>query len=136
MSLVANLAPAVQLTAKTIVYACAAYLAVLGVLTVIRPSLVKRFLDGHAATPQLNAVEAGLRLTAGLSFSAAAPASKAPSVFLVFGSILAVSGVALFFLYGAHRQFAAWSVPLAKRALPLLGALSLVAGGFFAWGVG
>lgn len=117
----------------SVVWVCAAYVGVLGLTCLMRPELAARFLDGHASSPHLNRVEAAARLIAGLGFMGASPDMRFGDVFFWAGAVLAATAVPMLFLYGLHRQYAGWAVPMAKRALPLLGIGALAICAVIVW---
>ena len=124
---------ALSLVWMALVWVCAIYLIVLGVMTFVRPALVRRFLEGYAASQRLNALEAGLRLLAGLAFMGASPAMHWSLAFFWFGVVLAASAIPMLFLYQTHKRYAVWAIPFAKRILPLYGVLALSLGGLVVW---
>lgn len=128
-----NRQPELALAWRLIVGICAAYLIVFGAIALIRPAVASRFLEGHAASPRLNLVEAALRLIAGIGFMGASPGLAFSPLFLWFGLMLAATAAPMLFLYGLHKRYAGWAVPFAVRMLPLLGVFALVIGGFVAW---
>jgi len=72
-------------------------------------------------------------LVAGVAFIGVSPEAQFPAVFFWFGAVLAVSAIAMTFLYGLHRRYAGWAMPLAKRLLPMLGLGAFGLGGFLLW---
>lgn len=118
-----------------VVWVCIAYLVALGAVAFIRPSFVSRFFDGFAASWGANALEAALRLVAGLALMGASQAMKLSVTFFWFGAILAVTAVPMFFLHGLHRRYAGWAIPFAKRILPFFGAVALALAGVLAWAI-
>ena len=118
---------------RAVVWACAVYLFVLGAITFIRPSLANRFLGGFASSRLMNSVEAVLRLIVGLAFMATSPAMKLSVVFFWSGAILALTAIAIMFLYDLHRSFRPSVLPLLERFLPVYGALSIALGAVIAW---
>ena len=124
-----NQTEALSFAWRLITWAFVAYLFVLGVLIFARPRMVNRFLDGFVSSEPINLFEAALRLISGLAFIAVSPEAKIPNLLFAFGAILAGSAVLMAFLYGAHKRFAGWAIPFAKRLLPAMG---IVAVGFAA----
>ncbi len=120
---------------RVLVWASAAYLLALGVLIFVRPNLARSFFGGFVSSYRVNLLEAGLRLIVGLAFIAVSPATKLPLVFFGFGAVLAVTGVAMMFLYELHKRHAAWAVPFANRILPLMGVCALGLGAFIVWAI-
>lgn len=111
-----------------IVRLCAVYLLALGILSLVRPDWARRFLGGFASSPTANVLEAGLRLLAGIGFMGASPDMEFASVAFWFGAMLAVSAIAMAFLYRVHRWYAAWAVGFSRRWVSALGWLSVILG--------
>ena len=103
-----------------------AYLLVLGAGVLIAPARARRFLAAFAQTPRANALEAAIRLAAGLAFIGAAPRLRIPDVGLVLGLFLAATALLMLVLPSAHKRFATRSVAVVGRLFPLLGAASIV----------
>ena len=118
---------------RLVVWACIAYLLILGALVFIRPAVVNRFFEGFASSGRINFLEAALRLIAGLAFVAVSPETKLPAVFFGFGAVLAITAIPMMFLYRSHKSQAVWAIPFAKRILPLMGAVALAIGVLIAW---
>lgn len=116
-----------------VVAVCGIYLWGLGALTLLQPQLADRFFKGHATSPSQNALEAVLRIIAGLGFMGASPRMASGEVFVVFGAILAASGLLILVLFDVHRRYAARAVPLAMRAAPLIGVASMAMGAGVLW---
>lgn len=108
----------------------AAYLLALGITIFVRPRLAKKFLNGFASTSRMNRVEALLRLLMGIAFIGASSATKFPEFCVIFGIILVMTAVPMFFMHRQHAKYADWAVPFAKPLLPIFGAFSLLLGGF------
>lgn len=118
---------------RWLVWASAVYVLALGGLMLVRPAIAARFLDGHAATAPLNALEAALRFIIGLAFMGASGEMRFETAFFWFGALLAATAVPMAFLPGLHKRFARWSVPMAKPFLPVLGMLALALGAMLVW---
>ena len=118
---------------RLVVWACAAYLLILGVLMFVRPAIVHRFFGGFAASWRVNLLEACVRLIIGLAFMAVSPETKLPLVFFGFGAVLAVTAIPLMFLYRFHRSQRSWVIPFTRRFLPLMGVVAIAVGGLMAW---
>jgi hypothetical protein len=118
---------------RLVVWACIAYLLILGALVFIRPAVVNRFFEGFVTSARINFFEAALRLIAGLAFIAVSPETKCPVVFFWFGAVLATTAIAMMFLYRFHKRQAVWAIPFAKRILPLMGGMAIGLGVLIAW---
>jgi hypothetical protein len=118
---------------RSIVWASAAYVFVLGVLVFVRPAIVHRFFDGFVSSNRVNLLEAVLRLIVGLAFMAVSPDTKLPAAVFGFGAVLAGTAVPMMFLYQFHKRQAVWAIPLAKRILPLMGAIAIALGALTGW---
>ncbi len=115
------------------VWACAAYLLILGAMVFIRPAAAIRFLDGFASSKPLNSVEAALRLIAGLAFMGASPEMKHSAAFFWFGALLAATAIPMMFLYDLHRRFRPRVGPLVRRFLAVYGIIAIALGAVIAW---
>lgn len=124
---------ALALAWRLIAWAFVAYLFAIGVLIFTRPQIANRFLEGFVRSERINLFEAALRLIAGLAFIAVSPATKLPVALFGFGAVLAGSAVLMAFLYSAHKRFAGWAIPFAKRILPFMGIASIAFGALIAW---
>jgi hypothetical protein len=124
---------ALSLTWRLVVWACVAYLLVVGLMALLRPALAGRFLDGFAASQRANAAEAALRLVAGLGLMGASPAMKFSMAFFWFGALLAATALPMMFLHGLHRRYAGWAIPFAKRILGMYGVMALALSGVIVW---
>ncbi len=119
----------ISVGALGVVLFAALYLFALGATALVRPDEARRFLGGHATTPQLHFTELALRILAGAAFVVTAPRMVFTSLNLLLGWVLIVSSVALALLpWRLHQRFAAWSVPQATQYLPLIGIASIVGG--------
>lgn len=121
-------------TWRSIVWASAAYLLILGLLVFIRPVIIHRFFEGFVSSSRINFLEACLRLIVGLAFIAVSPETKLPVVvFFSFGAVLAATAVPMMFLYELHKRQAVWAIPFAKRILPLMGVSAIALGALIVW---
>ena len=119
---------------RLVVWACIAYLLILGALVFIRPAVVHRFIEGFVTSGRIiNLLEVALRLMAGLAFVAVSPETKFPVVFFWFGAVLAITAIPMMFLYRFHKSQAVWAIPFAKRILPLMGVVAIAFGVLIAW---
>jgi hypothetical protein len=128
-----NQTEALALAWRLIAWAAVAYLFALGILIFTRRQIVESFLASFASSERVNLLEAALRLIAGLAFIAIAPETKLPFALFGFGAILAGSAIMMAFLYRAHKRYAVWAIPFAKRILPLMGIFALALGALIAW---
>ncbi|NJO34356.1 MAG: hypothetical protein HC869_15740 [Rhodospirillales bacterium] len=128
-----NQTGALALAWRLIAWAFVSYLWVLGILIFMRPRIANRFLEAFAGSERVNLLEATLRLIAGLAFIAVSPETKLPVALFGLGAVLAVSAVMMAFLYRAHKRYAGWAIPFAKRILPLMGVAAFALGALIAW---
>jgi hypothetical protein len=128
-----NQTEALALAWRLIAWVSVAYLVVLGILIFTRRQIAERFLDGFVSSERVNLLEATLRLIAGLAFIAVSPEAKLPIALFGFGAVLAGSAVMMTFLYRAHKRYAGWAIPFAKRILPLIGIAAFALGALIAW---
>jgi len=128
-----NQAEALALAWRLIAWASIAYLFVLGILIFTRRQLAESFLDGFVSSERVNLLEATLRFVAGLAFIAVSPDAKLSIALFGFGAVLAGSAVMMTFLYRAHKRYAGWAIPFAKRILPLMGITAIALGVLIAW---
>jgi hypothetical protein len=126
----ASLLPAV------VVVAVGVHLLGLGVTALLAPSRAAGYLLAFAGTRRLHALELLARLLAGAGLVLHAPHMRFAAVFGAFGWVLVGTTVALALLpWRWHRRFARRSVPAALGFLPLIGAASVLGGGFLLWAV-
>jgi uncharacterized protein YjeT (DUF2065 family) len=120
-------------TWRSVVWASAAYLLILGALVFMRPAIVHRFFEGFVSSSRINFLEAALRLIVGLAFMAVSPETKLSVVFFWFGAALAATAIPMMFLYELHKRQAVWPIPLARRILPLMGVSAVALGTLILW---
>jgi hypothetical protein len=119
---------------RPVVWACIAFLLILGALAFIRPAVVHRFIEGFVTSGSIiNLLEVALRLIAGLAFVAVSPETKFPVVFFWIGVVLAITAIPMMFLHRFNRSRAARAIPFAKRILPLMGVAAIAVGVLIAW---
>ena len=118
---------------RLVVWACIAFLLILGALVFIRPAVVNRFFEGFVTSARINFLEAALRLIAGLAFVAVSPETKFPVVFFWIGALLAITAIPMMFLHRFNKSRAEWAIPFAKRILPLMGVVAIAVGVLIAW---
>ena len=116
-----------------LVWACAAYLTILGMVIFIRPAAAIRYLDGFASSKVLNSLEAVLRFIAGLAFMGASPDMKHSAVFFWFGALLAVTAIPILFFYELHRRFRPQVGPLVRRFVAVYGIVAIALAATIAW---
>jgi hypothetical protein len=105
------------------------YLVALGVTAVVRPSRAQRFLEAHVSTARVHVLELALRFLVGAALIVVAPQMWGSMFARTAGWILVGTTLVLAVIpWRLHRRFAAWSVPMATRRMPLV-ALGAVAGG-------
>jgi hypothetical protein len=119
---------------RLVVWACIAFLLILGALVFIRPAVVHRFIEGFVTSGRrINFLEVALRLIASLAFVAVSPETKFPVVFFWIGAVLAITAIPMMFLHRFQKSQAVWAIPFAKRILPLTGVLAIALGVLIAW---
>lgn len=105
------------------------YLLALGVTAAVRPLRARKFLEAHASTFRAHLLELTLRALAGTAFVLAAPGMLGANVALAGGWILLGTTLVLAVTpWRYHQRFAAWSVPMATRSMPLVAGGALAAG--------
>jgi hypothetical protein len=118
-----------MLLAFIVVTAAAAFLGVLGAVSLLRPPLASRFLLGFAESAAKHYTELALRLTIGAALGVAAPAMNGAKLFASIGWVLlATTAVMLVLPWQTHRTFARTAVPKALAFLPIIGVCSTLAG--------
>lgn len=105
-----------------------AYLILLGLVALLRPSLAYRFLSGFAQTGWVNLSEAGVRTIVGLALVRVAEDLPAPSVWSVAGWFLVATAIWMIAFPATHRRIAARSTATIRPALPLVGVASIAIG--------
>ena len=119
---------------RLIVWACIAYLLILGGLVFIRPAVVNRFIEGFVTSGRIiNFLEVALRLIAGIAFVAVSQETKVPVVFFWIGAGLAITAIPMMFLHRFNKTRAAREIQFAKRILPLMGIVGIALGALIAW---
>jgi hypothetical protein len=124
------------LVARLIVLGAAGYFLALGLVALVAPQRVSRFLMGFATSWPTHLLELGVRAAVGLGFLGAAPHAAVPALFRGFGWLLLVTTAGLALVpWQRHRQFTERHVPQALQYLPLIGVASLLIGAGIAWAV-
>jgi hypothetical protein len=119
---------------RLVVWACIAFLLILGSLVFIHPAVVHRFIEGFVTSGRrINFLEVALRLIASLAFVAVSPETKFPVVFFWIGAVLAITAIPMMFLHRFQKSQAEWAIPFTKRILPLMGVLAIAIGVLIAW---
>ena len=119
---------------RLVVWACIAFLLILGALVFIRPAVVHRFIEGFVASGRvINFLEVALRLIVALAFVAVSPETKFPVVFFWIGALLAITAIPMMFLHRFNKSRAEWAIPFAKRIPPLMGIVAIAIGVLIAW---
>jgi hypothetical protein len=101
------------------------YLAILGLIALIRPVAAQRFLGGFAQTRSANLVEALCRLAIGVAFIVAAPQLPGPWSMRIVGGFLALTALLMLLLPSQHLTLASRSVARVTPYLRLIGVASL-----------
>jgi hypothetical protein len=105
------------------------YLLILGGAAALRPAATKRFLSSFASSARAHVAELLVRLILGAAFIVAAPRMMFSAVFDAFGWLLVATTLVLVWIpWRWHQRFAAWSVPMATRSMPLFSVGPLVGG--------
>ncbi|MEP7380600.1 MAG: hypothetical protein ABI910_02885 [Gemmatimonadota bacterium] len=119
------------LFASSAVILAAAYLIGLGIAALLRPESAKRFLERFASSASAHFAELAVRIVVGASLVRSAERVQFATGFRVFGWLLIGTSVVLLAVpWQLHHRFAAWSVPMATKRLPLLALGALLGGGF------
>lgn len=118
---------------RLVIWACVAYLLILGAMIFVRPAAAIRYLDGFASSRLLNSLEAVLRFVVGLAFMGVSPEMKYSAVFFWFGALLAVTAIPIMFFYDLHRRFRPQVGPLVRRLLAVYGIIAIALGAVLAW---
>ena len=118
---------------RVVVWICAGALLAVGVLALIRPSVIHRFIDGFVAASRVDLVELGLRLLVSLAFMGASPATKVPRLFFWLGAGVAITAIPLMLVHRLQRRHVAKSAPFAKRIVPVMGISAIALGGMIGW---
>ena len=123
-----------ELVALAIALATAAFLLVLGGVSLFAPALSRRFLLGFADSAVLHYAELAVRGVVGAAFVLAAPQVACSWAFGAFGwVVLGTTGALLLVPWQWHRRFARAAVPQALHVLPLIGISSALAGALVLW---
>ena len=102
--------------AQGLVVLCGLWLIAVGLLMGARPRTALRYLGKMASTNTINYTEITLRLIGGLALWQAAPISRFPEVFKLFGLFVVVSSLVLYFI--PRRWHATYAVWWAERLPP------------------
>lgn len=120
--------------AKVIVCAAGVYMVALGVASLVRPEVARRYLLRFASTATAHFVEMAVRVVVGASFMVHAQRLQDGRALGVVGVVLVLSSVVLLVLpWRWHQRFAQRTVPAATRYLPLIGIASIVLGCMVMW---
>jgi hypothetical protein len=115
--------------AQGVVGLAGCYLLALGATAAVRPWRAKRFLEAHASTLQAHVLELALRVVVGVAMVVAAAGMRGAILARGGGWILVATTLVLAVTpWRLHQRFAAWSVPMATRSMPLV-AVGALAGG-------
>lgn len=121
-------APLIWLAAA-VVLITGVYLLGLGLLSAVRPELVKRFLTAFASSARTHYTEQILRMVVGVALIMFAPAMYYPKLVEVFGWIIVITTAGLLLIpWQWHHRFGQWAIPLAIRHLKLFALGSLLLG--------
>lgn len=118
-----------NLLAAATVSGAGIYLVGLGVAALFRPGRAKSFLAGFASSARTHYAELVVRLIVGVALVVSAPRMRVSALVLIFGYVLVATTVGMFAVpWRLHNRFAAWSVPIATRNMPLFALGSIVGG--------
>lgn len=110
----------VNLLAPAVVLFTGIALCALGMLAVVRPAVARAFLGGFASSPQLHALEQGIRIAVGAALVIHAPHMAYSTAFTGFGWLLIGTSLGLLCVpWRWHRRFAEVTVPPVLRFLPV-----------------
>ncbi|MEO6445331.1 MAG: hypothetical protein ABIZ91_15290 [Gemmatimonadaceae bacterium] len=119
-----------NLLATAVVTLAGLYLIGLGIAALWRPQATKRFLGSFASSASVHFAELGVRIVVGIGLVLSSGRMLFSSGFFAFGWILIGTSVLLLAVpWQLHHRFAAWSVPIATKRLPLFAFGSLLGGG-------
>lgn len=109
----------------------ALYLAVLAVVSILKPEKASRFLLGFASSASFHYLELFIRIVIGAALIVRAPLMRFQELFSIFGWVLVGTTVCLFLIpWQWHHKFAQQAVPQALRHLKLVAIISFALGGF------
>jgi len=137
LQLIHTLSPLPFLTviAGILVDAFGLYLVGLAALALIRPALVRRFLDAFARSARAHYTEQATRLLVGAAVVLFAPSMWFPNLFAIFGWVVVGTTVGMLLIpWQWHHRFAEWAIPFAVRRLWLLGLGAAVVGCLILYG--
>jgi hypothetical protein len=121
----------INIVMQAIVISSGAFLLLLGVLSLVRPSLAKQFLLGFAGSQYKHYIEMFVRLVTGAAFITYAPHMLYAEIFKFFGWLLVATTVGLLLIpWQWHQRFAKQTVPQAVRFITLIGVSSIAFGLF------
>jgi hypothetical protein len=107
------------------------FLLLLGVLSFLKPDLVKQFLLGFVGSQRKHLIEMLVRLVIGAAFIVYAPHMHNAEIFKFFGWLLVATTVGLLLIpWQWHQHYAKHTVPQATRFIGLIG-ISSIAFGLF-----
>ena len=106
----------------------ALYLFALAALIFIRRDLAINFLSKFASTPQINALEAFLRLLVGVGLVGASPDMQFSQIAFYFGALLVVTAIPMFFLQKTHARYAKWALKILPHFLWFFGVVAFALG--------
>lgn len=119
---------------STVVLAAGVYLVLLGAVSIVRPARARRFLASFASSARAHFIELSARLVVGAALIMSASRMRLSGMFVIFGWVLVGTTLVLLAVpWQRHRQFAAWSVPLATRHMFLWAVGPLVGGSVVLW---
>ena len=122
---------------QAIVALCGVWLVAVAGLMAFRPERTRDYLAAAGSTDFINIAEHALRMLAGVSFYLAAPVSRFPLGFEVFGAFLVVtSAIILMIPRRWHHGYALfWAKRIPLPAMRLLAPLSAAAGAFVLYAI-
>jgi hypothetical protein len=121
---------------KIILFAVSGYFLLLGVISLFRPNMAKRFLLGFANSAPKHYSELCIRLAVGGALLLVAPSAYYPAALNVAGWLLVgTTAVMALVPWHMHDRFTRASVPKALNYLPIIGAASLGLASFLLWSI-
>lgn len=125
-----------EIAAHTVLYVFGLLLLASSGLTVVRPSMAKRFIRAFAQSARLHYTEQAARLVIGVSLVVSASDMWMPTLFRVIGWVVVGSAALLIVLpWQWHRRFAELVIPILVRYLVPYGMGLLSFGAFLLYGL-
>lgn len=121
---------------KIVLLAVSGYFLLLGVISLFRPNMAKRFLLGFANSALKHYSELCIRFVVGGALLQFAPSAYYPAALNVAGWLLiGTTAVMTLVPWRMHDRYTRVSVPKALNYLPIIGVSSLGLAGFLLWSI-